>query len=181
MKIDLIIVGIGSVPNTEIFRGTNLKINNGVETNNYCETSITDVYAAGDVSNFFHPVYNKHIRLESYTHAQNQGISAGKNIVGIKTSYEDIPWMWSDQFDFNIQLTGICDDYDTVIKRGDNEDEGIVLFFIKNEFIVGACGIGKKGKIGKDIKIASRVADKKIKINKDIISDKSFKLNKLLR
>ena len=181
LKVDLIIIGIGSIPNTEIFEKTNLKINNGIEVNNYCETSIEDVYAAGDVANFFHPFYNKNMRLESYTHAQNHGICAGKNMTGIKTSYEEIPWMWSDQFEYNLQLTGICDDYDTIFKRGANLDEGIVLFFIKEGIINGACGVGKLGKVGKDIKLASRISHRKIPVNGKQIEDKNFKLNKLLR
>ena len=181
LKIDLIIVGIGSIPNTEIFSNTNLKVNNGVDTNNYCETSIKSVYAAGDVSNFFHPFFNKKLRLESYNHAQNHGICAGKNISGIKTSYDDIPWMWSDQFEYNIQLTGICDDFDTIYERGVKLDDGLIFFFVKNDLIQGACGIGKMGKIGRDIKLASKILSKKIKVNKTQIEDLNYKLNKLLR
>ncbi len=181
LKIDLIIVGIGSIPNTEIFSNTNLKVHNGVDTNNYCETSIKSVYAAGDVSNFFHPFFNKKLRLESYNHAQNHGICAGKNISGIKTSYDDIPWMWSDQFEYNIQLTGVCDDFDTIYERGVKLDDGLIFFFVKNDLIQGACGIGKMGKIGRDIKLASRILSKKIKVNKTQIEDLNYKLNKLLR
>ncbi len=181
LKVDLIIVGIGSKPNTDIFKKTSLNINNGIEVNNYCETTIKDVYAAGDVSNFYHPFYKKNMRLESYTHAQNHGICAGKNMAGVKTSYEEIPWMWSDQFQYNLQLTGMCDEYDTIIKRGDNLDEGIVLFFVKEGIVNGACGIGNMGKIGRDIKLASRISHKRIKVDRKQIEDKSFKINKLLR
>ena len=90
-----------------------------------------NVFAAGDVANFFHPFYNMHMRLESYKHAQNHGICAAKNIVGIKSSYTEIPWMWSDQFNLNMQMTGICNKYDMVIQRGANVEEGIIYFFIK--------------------------------------------------
>ena len=181
LKVDLIIVGIGSIPNTDIYLNTELKINNGLETNSFCETSFKNVYAAGDISNFYHPFFKKNLRLESYTHAQNHGICAGKNIAGVKTIYEDIPWMWSDQFEYNIQLTGICDDFDTIYERGTDQDEGLIFFFIKNDLIQGACGIGKVGKIGRDIKLASRILTKKIKVNQKEIEDQNFKLNKLLR
>ena len=181
LKVDLIIVGIGSIPNTDIYLNTELKINNGLETNSFCETSFKNVYAAGDISNFYHPFFKKNLRLESYTHAQNHGICAGKNIAGVKTIYQDIPWMWSDQFEYNIQLTGICDDFDTIYERGTDQDEGLIFFFIKNDLIQGACGIGKVGKIGRDIKLASRILTKKIKVNQKEIEDQNFKLNKLLR
>ena len=81
----------------------------------------------------------------------------------------------------NIQLTGICDDFDTIYERGTDQDEGLIFFFIKNDLIQGACGIGKVGKIGRDIKLASRILTKKIKVNQKEIEDQNFKLNKLLR
>ena len=180
ISADLIIVGIGSLPNTEIFSNTSLKINNGILTNEFCQTSIPNVFAAGDVANFFHPFYNMHMRLESYKHAQNHGICAAKNIVGIKSSYTEIPWMWSDQFNLNMQVTGICNKYDMVIQRGANVEEGIIYFFIKNSMIMGACGLGVEGKIGRDIRLAGKISEKKIKVTKEILSDKNLKLNKVL-
>jgi len=179
--VDLIILGIGSVANTELFKDKDIKIDNGIITNEYCETSQKDVYAAGDVSNFFHPFYNKNIRLESYQHAQNHGICAGKNIIGIKEAYNSIPWMWSDQLNINIQLTGLCEDSDKIIQRGNNIDEGVIDFFIKDNEIKGACGIGIKGKIGRDIKLASKILEKKLKIDVSNIVDKNFNMSKMLK
>ena len=67
-----------------------LKIDNGILTDQNNKTSIENVFAAGDVANFFHPLYEENIRLESWKHAQNHGIAAGKNITGIKTSSNKI-------------------------------------------------------------------------------------------
>ena len=176
---DLIIIGVGSKPNTEIFRNTSLKIDNGILTDEYSKTSIEDVYAAGDVSNFYHPFYQDYMRLESYKHAQNHGINAGKNLMGLKTSYSEIPWMWSDQFNLNLQLTGICNDYETYVQRGSTLEEGIIYFFLKNRKIMGACGLGVGGKIGRDIRLAGKLSEKKIKVTKELLSDKNIKLNKI--
>ena len=177
---DLVIVGIGSLPNTSMFSETDIKIENGVLTDEFGKTSVPDVFAAGDVANFFHPFYNKYIRLESFKHAQNHGINAGKNMLGIKTSYNEIPWMWSDQFELNLQLTGLCNDYETIAQRGLNVSEGIIYFFLKNRRVVGACGIGVGGKIGRDIRLAGKLSEKKIKVTKEILSDKGVKLNKII-
>jgi len=154
-------------------------LDNGIMTNEFCQTSIKNVFAAGDIANFYHPFYNKHMRLESFKHAQNHGINAGKNIVGKRTAYTKIPWMWSDQFDLNLQLTGICNNYETCVQRGKNVNEGIIYFFLKNRRIVGACGVGIGGKIGRDIRLAGKLSEKKIKLNKEILSDKNQKLNKI--
>ena len=176
---DLIIIGVGSAPNTEIFQNTSLKIDNGILTDEFSATSIEDVFAAGDVSNFYHPFYQDHMRLESYKHAQNHGINAGKNLIGLKTSYSEIPWMWSDQFNLNLQLTGICNDYETSVQRGSTLEEGIIYFFLKNRKIMGACGLGVGGKIGRDIRLAGKLSEKKIKVTKEVLSDINTKLNKI--
>jgi 3-phenylpropionate/trans-cinnamate dioxygenase ferredoxin reductase subunit len=176
---DLIIVGVGSQANTDIFQGTPLKIDNGVVTNEFSQTSIQDVYAAGDVSNFYHPFYSSYMRLESFKHAQNHGINAGKNIIGKKTSYNEIPWMWSDQFNLNLQLTGICVDYETIAQRGETVENGIIYFFLKNRKIIGACGLGTGGKIGRDIRLAGKLSERKIKVTKEMLSNQNQKLNKI--
>ena len=114
----LIIIGVGSIPNTSMFSSSSIKINNGIVTDEFSKTSVPNVFAAGDVANFYHPFYGIHMRLESFKHAQNHGINAAKNILNIKTSYKEIPWMWSDQFKLNLQMTGICNDYETFVQRG---------------------------------------------------------------
>ena len=178
---DLIIAGIGSTPNVGLFENTKLKLDNGIVTNEFCETNIKNVFASGDVSNFYHPLYGKYMRLESYQHAQNHGLCAGKNISGIKTEYSSIPWMWSDQFNLNLQLTGICDDYDEIVERGKSIDDGIIYFFLKNKNIKGACGLGIAGKIGRDIRITSKLSEKNTIVDSSILSDQSQKLNKLIQ
>ena len=120
------------------------------------------------------------MRLESYKHAQNHGIFAAKNICGLKESYVDIPWMWSDQFDLNLQLSGVCDDYDDMVSRGKDIREGIIYFFLKKNIIHGACGLAIGGKVAKNIRLASKLSEKNIKISKEILSDTSTKLNKYL-
>ena len=112
-------------------------------------------------------------------HAQNHGINAGKNLMGLKASYSEIPWMWSDQFNLNLQLTGICNDYETSVQRGSTLEEGIIYFFLKNRKIMGACGLGVGGKIGRDIRLAGKLSEKKIKVTKELLSDKNIKLNKI--
>ena len=181
IETEMIIGGIGSIPTTDLFNNSDLELQNGILTNKYNQTSVENVYAAGDVSNFYHPLYQKNIRLESYQHAQNQGINAGKNIAGIKSEYLSVPWMWSDQFDLNLQLTGLCDDYHEIIERGEDIENGIIYFFIKNDKIVGACGLGLVGKVGRDIRIASKLIEKQTIVDKKILSDQNQKLNPLLK
>ena len=181
IEAEIIIAGIGSMPSISLFNNTDLKLDNGILTDEYCQTSIENVFAAGDVTNFYHPFFNTRLRLESYQHAQNHGINAGKNIAGIKTEYTSIPWMWSDQFNLNLQLTGLCDEYDEVIIRGNTLEDGIIHFFIKNNKIVGACGLGLMGKVGRDIRISSKLIEKNTSVDKKTLIDPNTKLNKLMK
>ena len=181
LEVDFIIAGIGSKANTDLFENTSLNINNGIVTDEFCRTSEENVFAAGDVANFFHPFYNMQMRLESYQHAQNHGIAAAKNILGQNLPYMHIPWMWSDQFDLNLQLIGVCNDFDQEIQRGNNLEEGIIYFFIKQKKIMGACGIGKVGKVGRDIRLAGKILETKVDVDIDDIKNKEVKLTTLLK
>ena len=89
--------------------------------------------------------------------------------------------MWSDQFNLNLQLTGICDDYDEIIERGKNIDDGIIYFFLKNKNIKVGCGLGIAGKVGRDIRITTKLTEKNTIVDSSILSDQSQKLNKLIQ
>ena len=75
----------------------------------------------------------------------------------------------------------MCDDFEKILQRGDNIEEGIIDFFIKDNEIKGACGIGLKGKIGRDIKLASKILEKGLKIDAANIVNKNFNLSKILK
>jgi len=181
IDVDFIIAGIGSTANVDLFENTSLKLDNGIVTDEFCRTSEKEVYAAGDVANFFHPFYGIQMRLESYQHAQNHGIAAAKNMLGHNLPYTQIPWMWSDQFDLNLQLVGVCNDFDQEVQRGDILEEGIIYFFLKNKKIMGACGIGIAGKVGRDIRLTGKISENNIEIEIEELKNKEIKLNKLLK
>ena len=88
--------------------------------------------------------------------------------------------MWSDQFNLNLQLAGICENFDEIVKRGKDINNGIIYFFLKNKSIKGACGLGIAGKIGRDIRISTKLAEKNVVVDKAILADESQKLNNLL-
>tara|TARA_Y100000590_G_scaffold398036_1_gene480111 strand:- start:52 stop:324 length:273 start_codon:yes stop_codon:yes gene_type:complete len=89
--------------------------------------------------------------------------------------------MWSDQFDLNLQLVGVCNNYDQEIKRGDTLEDGILYFFLKNKKIIGACGLGIAGKVGRDIRLAGKISETNAEIDIEDLKNKEVKLNKLLK
>jgi 3-phenylpropionate/trans-cinnamate dioxygenase ferredoxin reductase subunit len=116
---DLVIIGIGVIPNTELAEKAGLKIGNGIDVNEFCQTSDPDIYAAGDVTCHYNPIYDTHLRLESVPNATEQGKIIALHLNGTAKPYKSLPWFWSDQFDLKLQIAGLSTGYNDVVIRGD--------------------------------------------------------------
>lgn len=116
---DMVIIGIGVIPNMELAETAGLALGNGIEVNEFCLTSDPDIYAAGDVTWHHNPIYDTHIRLESVPNATEQAKTVAAHIIGKPKPYNSLPWFWSDQFDLKLQIAGLSNGYDEVIIRGD--------------------------------------------------------------
>ena len=88
-------------------RQAGLSIEGGIVVDALGRTSAPDVFAAGDVAAFFHPLFARRLRLEAWRHAQNHGIAVGKAMCGETAPYDDIPWFWTDQHGVNLQVAGL--------------------------------------------------------------------------
>ena len=99
---DCVVVGAGAEIAKELGVNAGLDVKDGIVVNCYGQTSDADIYAAGDVA--IHPVLG--YCIQSWANAQNQAIAAAKSMLGVATEYSDIPWLWSDQYQFNIQILG---------------------------------------------------------------------------
>jgi NADPH-dependent 2,4-dienoyl-CoA reductase/sulfur reductase-like enzyme len=138
---DLLVVGIGVVPNSELGAEAGLKCQlGGIEVNGFGQTSSPAIYAVGDVSAF--PLPDGSItRWENWTHARNQTAVAVRHLLGKETApYVETPWIWSDQYDFNIQVTG-CPEAEQVVLREDKAVHRITAFHLKGGKVVGATTI----------------------------------------
>jgi len=118
---DIVIIGIGVIPNAELAEAADLEVGNGIIVNEYCQTTDPDIYAIGDVTWHYNPIYDTHIRLESVPNATEQGKTAALHINGTEKPYKSLPWFWSDQFDLKLQIAGLSQGYDDMVIRGDNE------------------------------------------------------------
>lgn len=138
---DVVVIGIGIVPNMEIAAEAGIEVGNGVKADEYGVTSDADVFAAGDVAFQFHPVLGRHMRLESWANAQNGGIAVARNMianVAERAPYVDVPWFWTDQFNANIQLAGAPEGWDRVVVRGNPEGGKFIAFAMKGAKVGGA-------------------------------------------
>lgn len=115
----LVIIGIGVIPNTELAEFSGLEIGDGIEVNAFCQTSDPTIYAIGDVSHHYNPIYDRSLRLESVPNATEQAKVVASHILGHAKPYNALPWFWSDQFDLKLQIAGLSDGYDDIVLRGD--------------------------------------------------------------
>ena len=130
----LVVIGIGVIPNTELAEFAGLTIRDGIEVNAYCQTSDPAIYAVGDVSHHYSPLYEHHIRLESVPNATEQAKVVAAHITGKPKPYSALPWFWSDQFDLKLQIAGLSDGFDTIIVRGDPDgSRNFAAYYFKGD------------------------------------------------
>ena len=116
---DVVVVGIGIVPNIELAESAGVVIDNGIVVNEYCETSHPDILSVGDCTNHFNPIYGRQLRLESVQNAVDQAKVAAATVAGKREAYSALPWFWSDQYDLKLQIAGLSQGFDQVVIRGD--------------------------------------------------------------
>ena len=128
LPADVVVVGVGAIPNTQLAASAGLEVDNGVVTDHALRTSAPDVFAAGDLAAAFHPLYGRHVRVEHWANALNQGPAAARSMVGQDVSYERVPYFFTDQYDLGMEYSGLGGPHDTVVCRG-NPDSGEFIAF----------------------------------------------------
>jgi NADPH-dependent 2,4-dienoyl-CoA reductase/sulfur reductase-like enzyme len=138
LPVDFVVVGIGVEPAIELLAGTELNISNGILTNEYLETNIPDVYAAGDVANYYDVVFNKQRRIEHWNNAVQQGRHAAQVMSGVRKPYRELPYFFSDVFDLSWEFWGDTQGADQVSYRGDIAQGSFSVWWTKEGRLVGA-------------------------------------------
>ncbi len=129
LKADLVVIGIGVIPETTLAQQSGLKVDNGILVDEFARTSDPDIVAAGDCTSHYHALYGRQLRLESVQNAMDQAKVAAKTLCGTLEAYSALPWFWSDQYDVKLQIAGLSGGYDQVVTRGSWETGRDVAFF----------------------------------------------------
>lgn len=131
-----VVVGVGVLPRTQLAEAAGLEVDNGVVTDEYLETTVPGIYAAGDVASSYHPHFKKRFRLEHWSSALNQGPAAAWNMIGQRTVYDRIPYFFSDQYDFGMEYRGWATTSDEVVFRRGESDHEFIAFWLRDERVV---------------------------------------------
>ena len=133
---DLVIVGVGVVPNSELALEAGLACDNGILVDPHCLTSDPDIYAAGDCTNHPSGHYGGRVRLECVQNALGQARAVATALTGQPSPYGEIPWFWSDQYDLKLQIAGLNQGHDQRVLRGDPESRSFALYYLKDGAVV---------------------------------------------
>ena len=138
---DIVLVGIGILPNQELAAEAGIACKNGIIVDRDARTNDPRVFAAGDCAHRPLVHYGRDGRLESVHNAIEQGKLAAAAIMGKPRPVEDCPWFWSDQYDLKLQIAGLSEGYDQIVVRGNPDDRKFAAFYLRNGKLIAVDAI----------------------------------------
>ncbi len=172
---DVVIVGIGIVPNVELAAAAGLECNNGIVVDDYARTADSHIVAAGDCTNHPLPLLGRRVRLESVPNAIHQAKIAAAALLGAPVAYSEVPWFWSDQYDLKLQIAGLATGYDEVVVRGDPAARSFAVFYLAAGELLAVDAINSP----KEFIAAKKLVAAHARIAPDVLRDASFDLTPL--
>src|SRR5690606_7234196 len=133
-------------------------------------------YAAGDVANHYHPLYDRRMRVEHFDNATRHGTAAALNMLGMRTRHDDPHWFWSDQYDHSIQYAGNAARWDDIVVRGSVEERDFIAFYIADGAIAGAFGLNRGG----DIMTVKSLLAARVSVARNLLADDDADLEELI-
>jgi 3-phenylpropionate/trans-cinnamate dioxygenase ferredoxin reductase subunit len=176
---DVVIAGIGVTPRSELAQAAGLDIDNGVLVDETLRTSDPDIFAAGDVCSFPHPLFGR-IRLECWKNAEDQARVAARNMLGHDETCASVPWFWSEQYDMTIQIAGMPALGATTFVRETGSASRVFFALDGDGVLVGASGVGQAGEIARDVRFAQELIARRACVEPRLLADPGTKLRSLL-
>lgn len=172
---DLIVVGIGIVPNVELAQAADLAVDNGIIVDERGQTSDPDIFAAGDCANIPLRCLGRRVRLESWANAQDQAIAAAKGTLGQDVRYDELPWFWSDQYDLNLQILGLPAKWPAAVVRGDPAAGSFSHFYLDGDRIVAIVSLNAP----RDLRAAKKLVQTGNPVRAEDLANPAVQLQRL--
>jgi 3-phenylpropionate/trans-cinnamate dioxygenase ferredoxin reductase subunit len=143
IEADMVLVGIGITPNTELAAAAGLQVGNGITVDDHLRTSDPDIYAAGDVANAYNPRLGRHLRVEHWANARRQGATAAKAMLGHDAVDARPSYFYSDQYDLGMEYTGDIgpSGYDQVVLRRHADSSQVIVFWLQEQCVLAGMNI----------------------------------------
>src|SRR5712692_3155675 len=185
LECDLVVAGIGIVPNSELLAGAGADVDNGVLVDERCRTSLPDVYAAGDVTNHLHPIFGR-LRVEHWNNGYQQGRAAARSLLGEERPYDYLHSFWSDQYEHLIEYVGFAASWDRLVFRGRPESRKFLGFYLKDGVVRAAVGLNRGGdpedpKVDGELKAVAQLIRDRVPVDAARLADESVDVRDLRR
>ena len=172
---DVVVLGVGVLPNEELAVEAGLEVDNGVVVDARGATSDPHVWAVGDCTRHPSRLYGKKIRLESVQNAMSQAKVVAANIAGNEAEYDEVPWFWTDQYDLKLQSVGLIDDIDDFVTRGDPSSGSFTVFALRDGHVIGAESVNSM----RDHMECRRLAGAQVQVDSATLADPEVVLKEL--
>lgn len=181
LEANVVVIGIGAIPNTEIAQAAGILCDNGILVDEYARTSEVNVFAAGDVTNHYNTLLRRRIRLESWENAEKQSLVAARTMCqvdgdAIESVAGVIPWFWTDQYYINLQILGYQYESDQTIVRGQVDEGRFCVFKLALNRIVGAALVNS----GMERRPVMNMMASGKEFDGEVLADSSIKLRSLM-
>ena len=169
-----VVVGVGSQPLIELAELAGLPVDGGIVVDELGRTPAVGIYAAGDVTRFWSPVYEARIRVEHFQTAQRHGFAVGRAMGGASEPFVEVPWFWSDQYDLNLQYAGAGLPWDAVVIRGRFGRPPFSTFYLDHGRLVAVAAINDSHTVSR----ARRLIQARAEVSPQRLADPSFDLRR---
>jgi 3-phenylpropionate/trans-cinnamate dioxygenase ferredoxin reductase subunit len=166
-EASVVVIGIGLVPDLTLAQRSGFDTANGIIVDEFCRTSVDNVFAAGDIAHHPNPFLGRRIRVEHWQNAQHQGAAAARNMLGQLKPFHEVPWVWSDQYEHNLQVVGLPDATADVVVRGDTARRHFSAFFLRQGRVTAALAVNRP----EDVRVARFMIQHATKVTEDLLAD----------
>ena len=174
---DLVIVGVGIVPNVELAQEAGLAVDNGIVVDEFTRTADPDIHAAGDCTNHPNEFLGRRVRLESVQNAMEQARACAAVLTGKAEPYRAVPWFWSDQYDVKLQMVGLSAGHDQAIVRGDPEkSRSFAVFYLREGQLIAADAVSRAA----DFALAKKLVAARARLAPAALADEAVALKSLV-
>lgn len=179
LAADAVVVGIGAVPRTELAAAAGLPVDGGIVVDATLATADPDIFAAGDVCAFPHPLAAGLMRLEAWQSADLQGALAARNMLGAGEACAHVPWFWSDQYELTLQMAGLPERGSRTVARDLGAEARLLFHLDDHGRLVGVSGVGPPA-LGREVRLGQIMIERGLAPDPAALADPATRLKALL-